>query len=162
MDIEDNVGKDLKALADALNSGADLEAVDPVELKSLWGIVRKVGRGLPGQQIAIGVDGIVAASPTHREPSAREMMTLMARATVLSALLDRGVLNEFEENGELNDVVFRAAATMAVNACDLGQATLQTQLAKLSAEEAEKLNSELAGQLTIDAKFLAAIRAARE
>jgi len=52
-------------------------------------------------------------------------MALTTRASLLSALLKRGVLSEFESNDELNEIVFRAAATMHMDSTDIGQVTVQ-------------------------------------
>jgi hypothetical protein len=77
-------------------------------------------------------------------------MALMTRASLLSALLKRGALSEFESNGELNEVVFRAAATMPMSATDIGETVMQMH--------SEKRSEERPG---FEEKFLAAAREAQ-
>lgn len=122
----------LQGFVDALNSGSDLQQVDAAELKAVWGIIRKIEAQRPGQQIAIGMDAITASTPNHRVPSAAEAMALMTRASLLSALLKRGALSEFESDGEPNEVVFRAAATMPMGASDIGEVVMQMHSEKRS------------------------------
>ncbi len=147
----DSLPEDLQALTDVLNSGANLPAADPAELKAVWEILKQVRPERPGEQVAIGMDLITELSPSHRVLNMAEGMALMSRATLLTALFHRGVLTPFDSDGELNDVVFRAVAVMPVNDEDLGEATVQMHFSK-----------ELEAPPRFEQKFLAAVRAAQE
>lgn len=115
---------------DALNSGRTLPQVDPIALKNIWEMMNRTGAPRAGQQIAIGMDAIAAASPSHLVPTPAEALALLGRATVLTALQKLGVLPAFESAEGLNDPVFLAAATMPLDGKDLGEATIQMHAAK--------------------------------
>ena len=158
----DDVEDEFRRFVDAINAGAPVPAVNPEQLKRLWRGVRDIKAASPQRKgMAIAGKSFLSGNPTTTE-----YLSVSQRANLIDALLERGVLKEFEAGGELPDCVFRAAAMMPINKDDLGEAMLQLHLTKMLPEEAAKINAEWlaegydADHPKIDDKFLAAIREA--
>ncbi len=90
------------------------------------------------------------------------------RSNLLEGLFERGVLREFEQDGELSDSVYKAAATMPMNFEDLGGVMLPVFLRKkVSPEQAAEVKAQWlaegfdADQPEIDKKFRNAVRKAQ-
>jgi len=94
-------------------------------------------------------------------------MAIGVRFWLLEALFDRGVLDEFVHDGELSQEVFHAAAAIPINNEELAEARILRHLNGLPAEEAARAMEQMRAEgfnetlLKIDAKFLAAVRAAQ-
>ena len=99
-------------------------------------------------------------------PSGENEMALWLRLMLLDALLHSGVLRDYVIDDEPFDAVFHAAATMPMVEEDLAEARILRHLDNLPAEEAVKAMEHMKAEgfseadLKIDAKFLAAVRAA--
>jgi hypothetical protein len=147
----------IQKLADNLNGDLPLPLVNSEDLKRAYQAVRKLGR-LQWEAKAIGLGGVNGAA----------MMALMMRANLVEELRQRGVLREFEIEGELSNAVFEAAATIAVNKEDLGESFILSGLRTKSPEEVTKIKSEWLAEgydpehPRLDAKILAAIQVAIE
>ncbi len=165
-------GEEWSKLGEAFNAGAPLADADPEQLKKFWRGWREIKAAMPrregeGELGATSVDLIAAVGGIKETPSPAEFFALSMRANLLSGLFERGVLREFEEDGELSDSVFQVAATMAINIEDLGGVMLPLFLKKIAPKEAAEVKARWlaegfdAEQPTIDKKFLEAVRKAQ-
>jgi hypothetical protein len=117
----------MHSLMAQINAGAPIPQVSAVDVKQIWHAIRQMsaaGRP-PRPDVAIGLSifeayGVVcAAEPTR-------FMAAQWRHMLLADLVDRGLLAEWVRNGEPDERVFEAAATVDCSLEDLGRATLKT------------------------------------
>lgn len=114
------------------------------------------------QNKAAGLGAVAGA--TWRAVSTESQHAALMRAQLVMAIWKRGILSEFETDGEPSDKVFRAAATFPMNKEDLGEAYLLAHLTTMPSEEAAKVKTQWlaegydAGHPKIDSNFLATVR----
>jgi len=137
-------------------SGEPLARVDPEKLKEVWRSTRKV----MGTNSATGL-GILGGF--YSGGSEADVFPLLYRAMVVTALLDRGVLRDFQDDAEPRDAVFQVAANIAINRDDVSEAMFHLHLVGIPQEEAEQAKAEMLAErystdhAAIDGKFLTAI-----
>ena len=150
----------------AINAGAPVPVVDPEQLKRLWHGISRTIEMLAAQNRERGA--IAGASLLSGTPTATEYFSVAMRENLVRALYDRGVLREFEQDGELLDSVFQTAATMPMSIEDLGEATMVKLVGKMPPEEAKEAKAKWlsvgfdVNHPKIDEKFLAAVRKAQQ
>jgi hypothetical protein len=114
----------------------------------------------PRPNVAIGLGVYVAYGLEAASARPEQMMSIGFRLELLSALASRGVLNEYKHGEELDEKVFRAAATIPFNKHDLGEAMLPLRLAQLPADvvakwtEAMRAEGRDPDKPNVDGKFL--------
>jgi hypothetical protein len=100
-----------QSLIEKLDAGAPLPAVGVGDLKRLWveGNYAKLGQG---RQMAHG-----AGATTFRQTISpgTDLNALQMRALMLAAFFKNGDLGPWQHGDELDDVVFRVAATFALD-----------------------------------------------
>ena len=129
-----------------INAGALIPQASAADVKQIWRAIQQMNAEVrpPRPDVAIGLTvfeayGVVcAAEPTR-------FMSAHSRYTLLSDLIDRGLLSEWVRNGEPNERVFEAAATVDCTLEDLGRATLKT-LGQTDAEFAAHATEALRAQ----------------
>ena len=145
---------------DDFQKGSPLPSVDPMILKEVWQIARKVRRS--GEAAGLSSFGGFYASSSEKD-----MMSLMYRAMVITTLIDRGVLRDFQDGVEPRDAVFQAAAVLAIDKDDLSEALLHLRLEEISQDEAAQLRIKALAEghdldhAQIDARILSALRSAQ-
>ena len=156
---------DVHALSEQFNRGAPVPAVEPADLKQMWTAVRsheaKFGCR-PGHAVGAGALGFDQSS---RGPGfAADFFAITTRQWLLGALVKRGVLKDYQRGAELDDRVFRAAATMPCNIDDLGEAMMPLKLADQPPEVVSQVKKECLehgfdlDRPKVDVKFLAWMR----
>ena len=96
----------------SVNEGQPVSEVDPAELRRFHErLVEQAPYLKPGTAISMGVMA-PGMSPTEAGP-------LWLRNAFLSFLANQGALTEWQRGTELDDVVFRVAATIPLNGLEL-------------------------------------------
>ncbi|MGZ4813920.1 MAG: hypothetical protein ACXVZV_00825 [Terriglobales bacterium] len=156
--------EEFEKFCEALNQGAPVASVDSEKLKASWRAFVKA-RERRAESKATGL-GAMAGAGFQTEVNHSELFSLMVRSLLLMALQERGVLKQFEVNGELSDTVVRVVAAIPMNKDDLGEALMRVELVNKSPEELPALKAKWLAdgfdmdQAKVDEKFLAAVREA--
>jgi hypothetical protein len=142
------------------DDGEPLVAVDPEEFERAWMVVHQLRDAFPSSK-ATGLGAIAStASLDYESKSADEVMGFWMRGTILAALIKRGVIDGYLDNGEPRRAVFRAAASISAGKEDLAEAMLLANLAEAKPEVVEQFKKEAhengydPDHPRIDAKFL--------
>ncbi|MCI0355448.1 MAG: hypothetical protein L0099_10490 [Acidobacteria bacterium] len=156
---------DIRALDEQFDKGLPVPAVSPADLKQAWLAVRAMEAEFgprPGHAAGAGALGFDQSS---RGPGfATEFFAITTRHWLLSALVDRGVLKDYQNVGQLDERVFRAAATVSFNKEDLAEAMIALKLAGSPAEVVAQVKKDFLAHgydldhPRIDRKFLAWMR----
>lgn len=154
--------EDFEKALKAFESGMPAPVVEASELKTCCQRWRKLRQLHPPNENKL----VAMAGFSATNPSGENEMALWLRLMLLDALLHSGVLRDYVIDDEPFDAVFHAAATMPMVEEDLAEARILRHLDNLPAEEAVKAMEHMKAEgfseadLKIDAKFLAAVRAA--
>jgi hypothetical protein len=138
--------------------GGPVPPVDPDALKQVWQAMRKSEAYVKSHSTT----GLTAVAGPGNGPGVRELC-LMLRRHLLSSLVARGVLREHVVDDNLNDDVFRAAASMPLNKDELGEALTLLHLAQSPEDVRSKARLQLKAEgydpdsPNIDSKFLRCI-----
>jgi hypothetical protein len=150
-----------RTVYEQFNSGAPIAVVNPSDLKQLWEVTRRMNADMPPRPgVAIGLAVFAAYGFEAASASPEQRVPIQLRCQLMSALVERGVLNDYLHGEELDERAFRAAATMPCDKIDLGEAMIPQMLATYSAEIVEKAKEEMrAGgydpdKPNVDNKFL--------
>lgn len=133
------------ALMAKINAGAPIPPVSAIDIRQIWDATRQMNRDRPPRPgFAIGLD-VYAAYGVDCAAEPARFMSAHSRHTLLSDLIGRGLLAGWVRNGEPDERVFEAAATVDCALEDLGRATLKT-LAQSDAEFAAHATEALRAQ----------------
>lgn len=151
----------LRAVTEQINSAAPIPPVRASDLKQLWDATRRMNADMPPRPgVAVGLAVYAAYGFEAAAASPEELLPITMRYQLISALVERGVLNDHLHGEELDEQAFRAAATMPYTKDDLAQATMQTMLMQLPAETVVQVREEMHAQgydidkPSVDGKFL--------
>ena len=149
------------AVSKQFNSGAPIPPVNASDIKQMWDSTRRMKTDLPlSPNAGISLTVYAAYGVEAASASPEQFMWIMSRHQLVSALAERGVLNDYMHGEELDEKVCCAAATMPCDKHDLAEARTPLWLAQVSAEVASKTRERMhaAGQdpdkPKIDDKFL--------
>ncbi len=126
---------DVRALADQFDKGAAIPAVQPAELKEMWEAVRRMEAEFgsrPDHATGLGALGFDLSS--RRLGFAVEAYVIGLRQSLLATLVERGVLRDYQHGDELDELVFRAAATVPFKQEDLYVAIMAVKLVEAPAD----------------------------
>lgn len=149
-----------RALIEEFNRGAAVSSVSPADIKQLWVAHRRITVDIPPEPgIQLGL-GVVAAYGVQAAADPVRFTAVRWRHTVLSDLVERGVLNAYVHDGEPQEKVFAAAATIPLTKEDIAEVTIPKTLAQAPADFAAKARAKMQAEgydpvrPTIDAKFI--------
>jgi hypothetical protein len=155
----------MDAAAAQFNSGAPIPPVKASDLKQLWEATRRMNADMPPRPgVAVGLAVYAAYGFEAACAPPEELMAITSRGQLLSAIVERGVLNEYVHGEELDEEVFRAAATMPCDKDDFFQAIMPDMVTQLPAEDVAKFKEEMRThgydiyQPSVDRKFLEWLR----
>jgi len=166
--VVDEVGDEFRKFGEDFNGGAPVPPVDPEQLKRYWIGINRIIESMSPRDGTGGLGAIAGISLLSGTPTISEYLSVSMRVDLLRALSERGVLRDFERDGELSESSFQAAATMPMNIADIGEGTVLMRLCKMPPEEAAKEKAQwlAAGfdtnRATIDGKFIEAVGKAKE
>jgi hypothetical protein len=150
-----------RAMIKQLNEGAPIAPVSASDVKQLWDATRRMNSDMPpSSDVRIGLAVYAAYGFEAASAGPEQFMPIQWRHRLMSALVERGVLDDYKHGEELDEKVFRAAATIPCNKEDIGETMMPLIFAQISAEDAQKAKQEmLAGgydpdKPNIDRKFL--------
>jgi hypothetical protein len=116
----------MHSLIAEVNRGASIPQVSTADVKQIWDATRQMNADRPPRPgFAIGLSVFLAYGVSCAAEPER-FMSAQWRYTLLADLIDRGLLTEWVQNGEPDERVFEAAATVDCTLEDLGRATLKT------------------------------------
>lgn len=132
------------AFAQRFNDGAPIETSSAADLKRLWVAMKQMHADHPPRPgVAIG-SSILADYGIDFILDVGRFMPAQSRVQMLMALEERGVLDQFVRDGELDARVFEAAATFPIDKTNLAEASLPRMLAQAPPEIADKFRAEMA------------------
>jgi hypothetical protein len=120
---------DLSAVTERINAGAEIASVEPSLIEHVWnrlGPILKEHR----EKSPTGLFA-VAGDPALFPENPEQRVAMMARYTLLDALVERGMLDDYMKDESLRKKVFAAAASFPCDKFDLGEA-LTERLARES------------------------------
>jgi hypothetical protein len=145
------------------HEGGPVLPVDPDALKRIWPAIRKA-EALAKPHTTTGLGAVAGPSLEMAQPeSGAAWLSLVLRGRLLSSLEARDVLREHVVDENLNDDVFRAAATMPLDKEDLAEAMILLHLAQSPEDVRSKTKQQLKAEgydpdsPNIDSKFLRCI-----
>jgi len=150
------------AVGEQFNSGAPIPTVTVSDMKQMWDAMRRMSAEVPTRPntaIGVGVYALYGVEAASR--GAEHFFPVMLRHTLLSALVDKGVLREHLTGESLDEKAFRAAATMPCDKNDLAEALLERMLAQSPPDVVAKAQAEMSAvgydpnKPKVVAKFLA-------
>jgi hypothetical protein len=170
-----NIGTPEKAMARAeamdaaaaqFNSGAPIPPVRASDLKQLWEATRRMNADMPPKPSggAVGLSLFAAYGFKAAAGDPGELLPIMWRHQLMSALVERGVLSDYMRGDEPDERAFRAAATMPCDKEDFAQATMPGMLTEFPPEDAAKFRENLLIQgydidrPSVDGKFIEWLR----
>jgi hypothetical protein len=143
------------------NSGAPIPTVSASDLKQLWEATPRMNADMPPQPNTVTGLAVFAAYGVEAAASRpEEFMIVQLRYALLSALVRRGILQDYIQGDALNEKAFVAAATMPCTIVDLGETMIPLAFEKASAEDAAKAKEEMRARgydpekPNVDGKFL--------
>ncbi|HEX6802158.1 MAG TPA: hypothetical protein VF133_00630 [Terriglobales bacterium] len=116
----------MHSLMAQINAGAPIPQVSATDVKQLWDASRRMSADRPPRPgFAVGLSVYAGYGVDCAAEHAR-FMAVQWRHMLLADLIDRGLLADWVRNGEPDERVFEAAATVDCSLEDLGRATLKT------------------------------------
>ncbi|MGH9601117.1 MAG: hypothetical protein ACRD24_01900 [Terriglobales bacterium] len=156
---------DLRALDEQFDKGAPIPAVDPADVKQIWVAVRAMEAEFgPRPDHATGAAALGFDVSSRGPGFTAELFFISTRHSLLATLVDRGVLRDYQNGDELDERVFRAAATVPFIRDELLVAMMALKLAEHPAEVVAKVKKDFLAhgynldKPRIDSKFLAWMR----
>jgi hypothetical protein len=101
-----------------VNAGAPLAPIDPALLEYIWEVSSSIDKreNTPAGGVGIGI-------PEAMTPrSADQHVAMIFRNTMLTALIERGILDEYMQDESRRKQVFAAAASMPCDKNDVSEA----------------------------------------
>ncbi len=152
---------EVKSLVDKFNAGAPIPPVSAADIKQMREAIRRMNADMPPRpSVATSLAVFAAYGVEAASGPLEQFMAIQNRHGLMSALVERGVLNDYMHGEELDEKVFRAAATMPCNRDDMAEAMLPRLLTQVSAEDAEKAKKGMRAEghdpdkPNVDIKFL--------
>lgn len=133
---------DFKAAAERLNTGAEVPTVAPGVIKAAWDAASRIPRE-QRQRTAFGIGAFAMANAADVPQNAEQRVAFIARYSLLDALMELGILDDYLNNDSTREKVFTAVASFPCNKYHLGEAMAQKQLREALPEAAEKIRAEL-------------------
>ncbi len=135
----------LQSMIEQFNDGALIAPVSASDVKQLWDATRRMNADMPpsSNERAIGLSVYAAYGFEAASAGPEQFMPIQWRHTLLSALVQRGVLDDYKHGEDLDESVFRSAATIPCDNHDLAEAMLPRLLTRFSAEDAQKAKEEM-------------------
>jgi hypothetical protein len=119
------VSEKIHAQAKLSNDGAPIPPVSASDMKQMWDATRRMNADMPPRPNgATGVAVFAAYGVDAAFNRPEEFFLPSWRYQILVALVERGVLNDYKHGEELDEKVFRAAATMPCDKTDLAETML--------------------------------------
>ncbi|HTM38668.1 MAG TPA: hypothetical protein VL156_18085 [Terriglobales bacterium] len=148
------------AAGEEFNKGAPIPTVSASDIRQLSEATRRLNAEIPPEpNMAIGT-AVYASYGVECASEPAKFMAAQWRLTVLSDLLERGVLAAYVEGEEPDEKVFIAAATIPLTKEDIGEVMLPKILAEAPAEFVAQVREQMRAEgydptrPNIDAKFL--------
>ncbi|HWC17241.1 MAG TPA: hypothetical protein VG498_09505 [Terriglobales bacterium] len=138
---------------------APFPSVDPDYLRKLWKHMGEM-EALVSITKTFGLGALAGLGIDPAAISPEQILCVMLRLGILRSLSKTNVLCDFMVDDEFGDKVFQAAATLACNSDDVGEALIQMRLRELPEDSSAQLRAELMAngydpnQPAIDGKFL--------
>jgi hypothetical protein len=155
---------DLNAACGQIDAGGDIASIDPSLLEQVWKAISSIPRE-QRESAAVGHHMACARVEPDRIPqTAEQQVAMMMRYTLLNALVERGVLDEYMKDESLRRKVFATAALFPCDKHDLGEAVAQRLAFNSSPGMAQKASEELreagyvADHPNVAGKFIAWMR----
>ncbi len=108
-----------QAAMERINSGAEVPPVDPSMVESLWDAISSIPAERRGTT-AVDLGAVAGANLSSLDPE--QHVALMTRCMLLSALAERGVLNDYIGDEFLRKKLLVATATLPFSKNDLAEA----------------------------------------
>jgi len=147
------------AAGEEFNKGAPIPTVSASDIKQLSEATRRLNAEIPPDpSMAIGT-AVYASYGVECASEPAKFMAAQWRLTVLSDLLERGVLNAYVHGGVPDEKVFIAAATIPLTKVDIGEVMVPQALAQAPPELGARAREEMKAQgydpahPNIDGKF---------
>jgi hypothetical protein len=131
---------DLNAAADRINAGAEVATVEPSLIEYMWKRISSI-RKEQRQSTSAGFCGVLA-DPDRFPQNPDQHAAMMIRYTLLNALVERGILDDYMKDESLRHKVFAAAALFPCDQNDLGEAVAQRLARDSSPDVAQKTGEE--------------------
>ena len=142
------------------NDGAPIPPVSASDMKQMWDATRRMNADIPPRpNVAIGL-AVFAAYGVDAAFSPEEFLPIRWRHQLLESLVERGILNDYKQGEELDEKVFRAAATMPCDKNDVAETKLPLLFAQSATELVAKAKEEMLAdgydpeKPKLDGKFL--------
>ncbi len=153
---------EVKSLVDKFNSGAPIPPVSAADIKQMLDVTRRIKQmwDAPRPNVAIGLAVYTAYGVDPAFARSEEFFLVSWRYQLLADLVERGVLKDYMHGEELDEKVFRAAATMPCDKNDLAETMFPLFLAQSPAEVAAKAKEDMLARgydpekPNLDGKFL--------
>jgi|SRR6266536_3651297 len=143
------------------NDGAPIPPVSASDMKQMWDATRRMNADIPPRpNVATGLAVFAAYGVDAAFGRPEEFFSISWRHQLLESLVGRGILNDYKQGEELDEKVFRAAATMPCDKNDVAETMLPLLFAQSPADHAAKAKEEMLAsgydpeKPKLDAKFL--------
>ena len=114
---------ELNAVTEQINTGAEVPTVDPSLIEQIWKALSSVPKNI--SQGMVGLHAVASGNPSLLPQSPEQRVGMMVRYTVMNALIERGLLDDYMKDEEQRKKVFAAAARFPCDKNDLGEAVAQ-------------------------------------
>jgi hypothetical protein len=134
----------MSAAVQQFNSGAPIPPVKASDLRQFWDARRRMNADMPPRPgVAVGLAVYAAYGFEAAAGDPGGLLAIKWRHQLMSALVERGVLSEYVHGEELDERVFRAAATMPCDKEDFFQAVMPQMLTLFPPEDVPKFKEEM-------------------
>lgn len=154
-------------LQNQFEKGAALRPADPADIKEFWLAQRKweAEFGPPKRDVVATGLGALGIDVSKRGPDFEtELFFITTRLGMLCNLVARGVLKDYQEGEELDERVYRAAATVSFTYEEWGESMMAERLPQYHADVVANVKQQFRDHgydldhPRIDTKFLAWLR----
>ena len=134
----------MRQQAEDLNKGAPIPTVRPSDIEQLWYAMPHIKADNPPRpNVAMGMGVVASYGVEAAADRPEEFFSVSHRHQLLSYLVGKGVLNDYKHGEELDERVFRAAATVPCDIQDLGETILPLLFAKSPPDEVAKAKKDM-------------------
>jgi hypothetical protein len=160
--MDSTSGEQFAIVMAEFDKGTAIPTVDIAAMKQFAEVsARMLAEAPPKPNVAVGFGAYAKYGLDASSYSPQEFVAIWLRQNLLSALIQRGVLQEYMKDDESREKVYGAAATFPCNKEDLAEALILLQLSLSTPDVVAKAKEEFKqrgydlDKPTIEGKFIA-------
>lgn len=124
-----------------VNEGEAIPPVDASCIERWWNVVSSIPKE-QREHVAFGAGAFGISDPEAEPLTGEQKLAVTVRFAILSALNERGVLDEYMKEESSRKKVFRAIASIQCDKNDFGEAVAERAIRNLPVEQQKEANEQ--------------------